>query len=263
MWTLGAASELDGRVGARDESKGSFIAKLDRQLAGLDADSIQLAAELLYFELLGEADTGGDKKAEHVTRVLGLVEGTTAIPADLLQALHARGVATFGAGKNFRDAYMRFLVRFVMAWKSHDPDEQARLAKSPWDVLDLVNGIRESTDGLQANALLHLLFPETFEYMISPTHRAKLVETLAAAPGVGEVEGEEHQIQVIRTTASDALGRDVELYEEPFHGIWREPASPGRGRRRQFLGRALGCRVQEQRQQSHQLASPRCFREVV
>ena len=54
IWTLERAAELDGRVGARDESKGSFISKLDGQLKGLDPDSIQLAAELLYVELLGE-----------------------------------------------------------------------------------------------------------------------------------------------------------------------------------------------------------------
>ena len=70
----------------------------------------------------------------------------------------------------------------------------------------------ESTDALQANALLHLLFPETFEYMISPTIGEKLVETFAAAPGVGAVEGEDRQIQVIRKVASDALDREVELY---------------------------------------------------
>ena len=225
VWTFDRAAELDGRVGAPDKSKRNFIEKLDGQLDGLDRDAIQLAAELFYVELLGEGDTGGEKKEEHVNHVLGLVDGTTPIPEDLLEALYARGVATFGAGKNFRDAFMRFLVQFVIAWKSRDPADQERLARSPWDVLDLVNGIRTSTDALQGNALLHLLFPETFEYMISPSHRDKLVETFAAARGVADVEGQDRQIQVIRKVASATLGRQVELYEEPFHGIWRAAPS--------------------------------------
>ncbi|MDQ3662111.1 MAG: AAA family ATPase [Actinomycetota bacterium] len=225
VWTFDRAAELDGRVGAPDTSKGNFIEKLDGQLDGLDRDAIQLAAELFYVELLGEGDTGGEKKEEHVNYVLGLVDGTTPIPEDLLEALYARGVATFGAGKNFRDAFMRFLVQFLIAWKSRDPADQERLARSPWDVLDLVNGIRTSTDALQGNALLHLLFPETFEYMISPSHRDRLVETFAAVRGVADVEGQDRQIQVIRKVASATLGREVELYEEPFHGIWRAPPS--------------------------------------
>ena len=148
------------------------------------------------------------------------------MPEDIRQALHGGGVARYGAGKSNRDAFMRFLVRFVIAWKSRDPDEQQRLADSPWDVLELVDGIRTSTDGMQVNALLHLLYPESFEYMIAPNHREKLIATFASAPGVTDVEGEDQQIQVIRTVTSKALGRPVELYEEPFKGIWLEPASP-------------------------------------
>ncbi len=171
VWTFDRASELEDRVGVPDKSEGHFIEKLDGQLEGLDSPAIQLAAELLYIELLGEGDTGGEKKEEHVNHVLGLVDGAAPMSEELLAGLHARGVATYGAGKNFRDAFMRFLVQFVLAWKSNDPAVQERLTESPWDVLELVDGIRTSTDALQANALLHLLFPETFEYMISPTHR--------------------------------------------------------------------------------------------
>ena len=194
--------------------------------SGLDAEAIQLAAELLYVELLGENDTGGDLKEEHVNHVLGLVPGTTPMAENIRQSLHAGGVARYGAGKSHRDAFLRFLVQFVLAWKGRDPEEQRKLAESPWEALELVNGIRTSTDAMQANALLHLLFPETFEYMISPTHREKLITTFAAAPGVAATEGVERQIQVIRQIASAALGREVELYEEPFHEIWRESASP-------------------------------------
>jgi hypothetical protein len=91
IWTADLAAELDGRVGSPDTSEASFTEKLDRQLDGLDAEAIQLAAELLYVELLGENDTGGDIKEEHVNHVLGLVPGTTPMAENIRQALHAGG----------------------------------------------------------------------------------------------------------------------------------------------------------------------------
>lgn len=226
IWTLELAQVLDGRVGAPDESEGNFISKLDRQLSGLEPDAIQLAAELLYVELLGENDTGGGKKEEHVDHVLGLVDGTTAMPQELREALHAGGVASYGSGKMHRDAFMRFLVRLVIEWKSLEPDEQERLLGSPWDFGAFVNGLRGSKDALQSNALLHLIFPETFEYMISPTHRRLLLEAFGGAPGVADVDEEDRQIQIVREVGSAALGRELQLYQKPFHGIWSEPPSP-------------------------------------
>jgi 5-methylcytosine-specific restriction enzyme B len=169
IWTLDFAQALDGRVGAPIEGEGTFVEKLERQLGGLEPDSVQLAAELFYVQLLAESDTSGDTKTEQINRILGLAPGTAPMPDELVKALHAGGVAAYGAGKSWRDAYMRFLVRFLIAWKSLDAEEAERRLTSPWPFRDLVSEIRSSTDALQANALLHLIFPETFEYMIAPS----------------------------------------------------------------------------------------------
>jgi DNA polymerase III delta prime subunit len=227
VWALDLAEALDGRVGAPIEGEGTFVEKLERQLEGLDADPVQLAAELFYVQLLAESDSSGKTKTEQVNRVLGLAPGTTPMLEEQREALNAGGVARYGAGKSWRDAYMRFLVRFVIAWKSLGTDETERLLASPWSFRDLVDGLRSSTDALQANALLHLIFPETFEYMIAPGHRKRLIAAFAMAPGVSEAGDDvDRQIQAIRTAATDALGRNLELYSEPFHRVWNEDASP-------------------------------------
>ena len=235
VWTLDLAEVLGGKVGAPIEGKGSFVDKLERQLEGLEADSVQLAAELLYVQLLAESDTSGDTKVEHINRVLGVAPGTSPVPDELVNALHA-GVAAYGTSKSWRDAYMRFLVRFVIAWKSLDAEEVERRLASPWDFRDLITDVRRSTtptvpvwnrqSALQANALLHLIFPETFEYMIAPSHRQRLTATFAKAPGVTEAgSDEDRQVQAIRKAATEALGHELELYSEPFHRVWREDRS--------------------------------------
>lgn len=104
VWTLDLAQALEGRAGAPIEGKGTFVDKLERQLEGLEADSLQLGAELFYVQLLGESDTSGDTKVEQINRILGLERGTTPMPDELVKALHAGGVAGYGAGKSWRDA---------------------------------------------------------------------------------------------------------------------------------------------------------------
>ena len=227
IWTLDLAQTLDGTVGGPIEMEGTFVEKLERQLQGLDSDAVQLAAELLCVQLLSETKTGGDKKAELINQVLAVTPGTSPIPDELLAALDGGGVADYGPGKRWRDAYLRFMVRFVIAWKSLDPEDVERRLSSPWEFRDLVAGIRTSTDALAANALLHLIFPETFEYMIAPKHRHKLTAAFAMAPGVAEAgDDEDRKIQAIRRVATDALGREVVLYWEAFHRVWSEDPSP-------------------------------------
>jgi 5-methylcytosine-specific restriction enzyme B len=230
VWTLELAQALDGRVGGYDSSDDSFIIKLRRQVDGLDPGAIQLAAELLYVELLGEGDTGGQKKEENVREILDVLDNPPAIPDDLVGALYSGGVASFGAGKARRDAYMRFFVGFVIAWKSLSEDKQRQHLDDPWAFLHLVESQRTSRDALPAHALLHLVFPDVFDYMIGPGDRKKLITTFADAPGVADVEdgeqAEDRKILAIRKAATDTLGRDVQLYEQPFKRIWHDPAPP-------------------------------------
>ena len=230
VWTLEYAQALDGRVGDFDDSDDKFIPKLQRQVSGLDPAAIQLAAELLYIEQLGEGDTGGPKGEENVTSILKVLDNPPAIPEELLTALHQKGVASFGAGKNRRDAYMRFLVRFLIAWKSLSEDEQKERLKDPWLFQQVVISVLTTQDAMPANALLHLLYPETFDYMIGPTDRGKLLKVFADAPGVSEVTesddegGIDRKILVIRKDARNALGHEMELYDQPVKRIWGDPA---------------------------------------
>jgi hypothetical protein len=226
IWTLGLSELLEGRVGAEEPSTGTFIEKLKAQLVGVEPDGIQLAAELLFVQLLAEGDVNAELKLEHIDGILALAPGHATVPDPLKEALGSGGVASYGAGKAFRDAYLRFLVRFLTSWKEQDGSVQEQALSDPWSFLPLVEKARTSTDAMTANALLHLIFPETFEYIIAPKDRGKFLTAFASAPGVAEVEGDNQKIARIRSAATDALGRDVDFYENPFKRIWREDTSP-------------------------------------
>jgi hypothetical protein len=92
--TLEHAEALQATVGVEDLSEGTFAGKLVKQLDGLQPDAIQLCAELLFVQLLGEYDTGGAKKAENVETVLALLPRPPEVAPELWAALDARGAAS-------------------------------------------------------------------------------------------------------------------------------------------------------------------------
>jgi 5-methylcytosine-specific restriction enzyme B len=142
--TFEHAEALQATVGGADHSKGTFAGKLVRQLDGVEPDAIQLCAELLFVELLGEADTGGAKKAEHIETVLALLPRPLALPPEFRAALGVGGVASYGVGKNRRDAYMRFLIRLLVTFKQGGEHERAALLRDAWAFRRMVSADRTS-----------------------------------------------------------------------------------------------------------------------
>src|SRR5262249_17840606 len=124
IWTLALSEVLVGRVGAEEPGTGGFVEKLKAQLVGVEPDGIQLAAELLFVQLLVESDVKGGLKLEHIEAILALAPGHATVPDQLKVALDSGGVASYGAGKAFRDAYLKFLLRFLTNWKELDDGER-------------------------------------------------------------------------------------------------------------------------------------------
>lgn len=226
VWTPEHVGKVGETVGVEDLGTGSFIEKLEGQLTGLQPVEVQVGAELLYVLLLPEADTGAAKKREHISRILGMLPDPIVLPPDIDVALDAGGVANFAAAKAYRDAGLRFLAKLLRRVKDLPNDARTAVLAEPWDFWRLVGEVRTSTDAMQANAFLHLLFPECFEYMISEGHREKLIKAFQAAPGVSEAENTERKIARIRELAAVGGDPDLDLYEDPFQRIWKDEAPP-------------------------------------
>jgi hypothetical protein len=227
IWSPTRVRATGARVGVGDPGSGSFIEKLEGQLDGMQPSEIQVGAEMLYMLLLPEADTSGAKKREHISRILGMLPAELDLPGEIDAALDSGGVANFAAAKAYRDAGLRFLARLFIRLKDMPEDERGSILDAPWDFRTLVGDVRTSTDAMQANAFLHLLFPEQFEYMVSEAHRQKLIQTFQAAPGVADADNPDRKIARIRELASVGGDPDLDLYQDAFQQIWKE-AAPAR-----------------------------------
>ena len=218
--SLGNLEALLGVIEPADHSQGQFIPKLIRQVDGLSDSVIQLAAEIVAFQLLGEGDTSGAKKIEHVDALLQQMSEPVTLSEPLRDALTGGGVASYSAGKNYRDVYLRFLVSVARRVKELPPDDRAELLSDPWRFRDFIQPDRTSGNGMQANTLLHLMFPHTFSTVAAGSNRAALLRTFARAPGLMDQTDEDRKLLRLQELVDDQTGYEISFYDQPLRQIW-------------------------------------------
>lgn len=117
--------------------------------------------------LLPQSDTHAPTKREHLNRILALLPERLAIPEHLDAALEAGGVANFSTAKSWSPVLLRFVARLAIHLRELPDAERERALSEPWTFREVVEEVRTSIDQMMANAIKHLPFPETFDYMIS------------------------------------------------------------------------------------------------
>src|SRR5204863_895928 len=88
------------------------------------------------------------------------------------------GVANYGAGLAQRDRYMKYLVTFAREWAHLDDLERGRLLDDPWQFRAFVHGLGGPAL-MQREAILHLAFPDTFEYALAPADKSKIAKAFS------------------------------------------------------------------------------------
>ena len=218
-----------------DETKRKFLEKLQEQLTGSPPEIHQLVAEALYLHLLIVSTRNARNKQRTIDAVLSWSPSSVAIPQYLASAL-TPGIANPGQYFHVkRPNQVGFLIEAVEQWKELGTDEQTRLLASPWAFKDFVTGVEPHSALLaeepnsyrtQREALLHLVFPDTFEAIVSSAHKqwiagafAKLVDEPA--------EDVDRRLAQIRPEIEASYGTGDYVYYEPeIRARWDDRYSP-------------------------------------
>jgi 5-methylcytosine-specific restriction protein B len=163
IWSAENIEDLYERfVSNPDESSDSFEDKLRRQLEGASLETRQLAAEFLYVYLLFPLNIGGDTKRRIVHSVL---DGTSIVlPEDLERALDPR-IANFGPALANHAWQLAMFLEFFREWKTMPGKEE--VLSDPWRFKEIVFSVPHERAGVQREALLHLVHPNTFERIVA------------------------------------------------------------------------------------------------
>ena len=236
IWSSQWLGEVHRRFLDRpDETKDSFLVKLERQLADSPAEVYQLMGEALYFYFLIVSTTNSAREQRVIDAVLGWSPAPVAIPQNLVASL-TPGIATpgqrFHSGRPFQ---VGFLIEFVEQWKEREPRERDRLFGDPWAFKDFVMPLdlrgkmfqdRSSSARPQQLALLHLVFPDTFEGSINKDHKEKIARTFAYLV-TQPVDDIDRKLEQIRRGLEAKHERVIHFYEDDIRKQWDPRARPG------------------------------------
>ena len=154
-------------------------------MEGSPPEVYQLMGEVLYFHFLiiWPGTMRGDTKNERIQRVLNWSEQPTAIPEELGAAL-SHGIANIGQSRSrYFPFHVGFVIEFVEQWKDLESAERQRLLTKPWEFkrfatqLEMQGRLFDESSGahrVQLEALLHLVFPDTFEGTVSVEQKADI-----------------------------------------------------------------------------------------
>jgi hypothetical protein len=224
IWTVEALQAIDARIALSDIGDGSWLDKLEAQLEVLSAEEVLLGAELLFVLLLPQSDTHAKTKRKQLNRILALVPDAPAVPERLDAAFDGGGVANFSTAKSWSPVLLRFIVHLAVRIKELPQPRRDAVLTDAWTLRDVVDEVRTSTDQMMANAIKHMLFPDSFESIISPSQREQLLRTFEKLPGVADHSDSDRQIARVVELVGAASDGEFNLYEETFRRVWSEPA---------------------------------------
>jgi 5-methylcytosine-specific restriction protein B len=215
IWSAENIDDLYERfVGNPIESSDSFEVKFRRQLEGAPAETRQLAAELLYVYLLFPTNISSSNKKRIINDILDDI--STEIPNELGTALE-HGIANFGPALRHRPWQLTMLLEFFREWKTMPGREE--ILSDPWRFKELVFSVPHERAGIQREALLHLVHPDTFERSVSGDHKQKIAKHFSYLTSEG-TEDIDRRILEIREGLPPEYGKDFDFYQEEVRKRW-------------------------------------------
>jgi 5-methylcytosine-specific restriction protein B len=203
---------------------GSFIEKLERQLAG-ERRLVLLGAELLvvYYLFAWDGSVGAATKRDRVAKVLAWANAELPEDSEAWQALGEAGIGHPGQFFLLRpDIQLGFLLDFALRLKKEPASEQRQTLSDPWRLRDFADAGEDQGASGMRHILLHLLHPDAFEPISSGQDKQRIASTYADLVD-DDIEDLDEQLVVIRRGLAELLGQpsgEVEFYREPLASTW-------------------------------------------
>jgi len=185
VWTAPVLDDLHGRLAdgfgpaAEAGERESFDQRWHRQLAGAPDQTLQLAGELLFVHVLFAADLTAKTKRGLVYGTLTRASTPATVPHHLDQALETGLARTGIAFKTRRRSQLCLLLDAVRSWRDLRAPSRRALLDDPWAFKEWLFELPHDGAHAQREVLLHLVHPATFEPIVSPTVKARIVEVFA------------------------------------------------------------------------------------
>ena len=221
-----------------DESGDDFYEKLERQLAGSPSEVYQLMGEALFahFLIVSQSAMRGDTKTDRINWVLGKSPEPSSIPAHFTSSL-SQGIAHPGTFFLVRhDVQLGFISELVEQLKEKETGEHELLLNDCWEFktftenIDFrsvtLRGSSPATVRAQRDALLHLIFPDTFEGIVSADHKNRIASAFEQYVTVS-TDDVDRKLRQIHARLDENYGRSINFYDSDIRPQWDDKYKPG------------------------------------
>ena len=207
-------------VNRPDAGEGTFLGKLQTQLAPAPTSTVQLAAELMFIYTL-PLQPGSMKQAtkiSHVNTILGWRDDSSPMPDALETSLRAGIIRVGTAFHTFRWAIFQYLVHLMHELASLSLDERAHALNNWAAFQELLDGIH--VQGAQSMRLIleHLFFPDRALLNASTADRQRM--SIAFSEFLGKDGDVNELIQFLEPNIQYGDRYEVNVYAAPYRSQW-------------------------------------------
>ena len=241
IWTSANLQNLRERFLDRPDISGDdFYVKLNRQLDGGLAKVYQLMGEVLfvYFLIVHQSATRGDTKLSRINRVLEWSPEPVSIPADLVSAL-SPGIAHPGQFflSSGRPEQLGFVVEIAEQFKGLSVSKRDELLNCSWQFKSFTESLdyrsvtmigADTKSRSQRYAIHHLLFPDTFEGIVSADHKTYIAGAFDYLTK-DTIHDIDRKLQQIRHSLEYEHGAGIDFYSPGIREIWQGWRPSGSG----------------------------------
>lgn len=236
LWTQENFNNLKAAtLGSPDEDKNkSFSDKIKTQLDGKDPSLHLLMVEILTIYYFIPTSISRSTKSSNINYLISLIPDSQNFDFSFsIECLDFYGIASGGMGYNtnkFREVF--YPITVFSKWFDFSETERERLLQETnhaefqylIDNLDELEGRTPQS----RHALLHLLFSNQYEPIISQGEKTKLVnafEGLIENSDMIKNADVDQKIRMIKTNLAEIRGKEVNFYDEDLKKFWLQGSS--------------------------------------
>ena len=213
-----------------DEGEGSFLERMEQQLASSTAGAVKLMAELEWILLLFSNNIGPDRKRINLGRIWSQANIEFDRDHALLSDAILSGVGSTGTAYNqLHWKELSYAIEVFQSFKSLAYDQRASVLADPWGFSDWLETIEMEGQRQFRHILRYLLFPDTHEPISSTMDKRKILirvegsnrKQVLAMPD----RDLDQQLLKLRKKLSSEFGVDFSFYMPEVKAKW-EKKSP-------------------------------------
>ncbi|MBD8043359.1 AAA family ATPase [Arthrobacter sp. Sa2BUA2] len=213
-----------------DAGAGTFMGKLEKQLAGASRGVVLLTAELIALQCLPLTNLRPETKLARVEKVLSWTSPIPAVPDILEKGLRAQGAFNGGTGFNVQLwRHLCWLCDLVISLHSDEANAAAAVA-SPQGFHDVAEAVEGNLPSIRYS-LEYMSWPGFFVPVVNWGHRKRIRNAFAheieGASGDSEI-AVATDLHLIRTVQERKTGQRPDWYAEPYLSQWKPAADPTR-----------------------------------